>query len=208
MPPEPMPNVRHSQLPARGRPASPSRPTDPRAVALRNVRLLVGGMRRSARAIETSVGLSNAQLFLLEQMATAGPLTVAQLGRRLQVRANTISMSVTKLVGRGLATRSVPEDDRRRVAVAITPAGRRILRRAPRPPATRLLAALDQLTARELQALARGLASLVRAMRLDGNRAAVLFEDDESRPARGVARVQGTALILGLVGAAAAPLLA
>jgi DNA-binding MarR family transcriptional regulator len=167
-------------------------------------------MRRSARAIETSVGLSNAQLFLLEQIAADGPLTVAQLGRRLHVRANTISMTVAKLVDGGLATRSVSSDDRRRVAIAITAAGRRLLRRAPRPPATRLLAALDSLPRRELQTLARALTSLVRAMRLDAEPARVLFEDEDAGAApvaRTTARVNVTALLLGLLGAAAVPLL-
>lgn len=148
------------------------------ASALQGVRTLVGGMRRSARAIESSVGVSNAQLFLLEQMAAEGPHSVAQLGRRLHVRANTISMTVAKLVERGLARRAVGEGDRRRVLVAITPAGRRLLSRAPAPPTTRLLSALEAMPARDLRALVRGLTSLAAAMRLDPARAPLMFEED------------------------------
>ena len=149
------------------------------ASALHGVRALVGGMRRSARAIESSVGLSNAQLFLLEQMAADGPHSVAALGRRLHVRANTISMTVAKLVERGLARRTVG-DDRRRVLVAITPQGRRLLGRAPEPPTTRLLTALEAMPPRDLRALVRGLESLAAAMRLDPARAPLMFEETAS----------------------------
>jgi DNA-binding MarR family transcriptional regulator len=164
-----MPNARPAT-----REASPT--ADLKARALVNVRALVGGMRRSARAIETSVGLSNAQLFLLEQMAGGGPFAIAELGRRLHVRSNTVSMTLAKLVEQGLVTRTPATLDRRRVTVTITMAGRRVLRRAPKPPTTRLLAALDALSPRDLAALARGLASLTRAMRLDPGRAPLMFE--------------------------------
>ena len=172
-----MPNARLRPLPAAAR--SPLE-----ATVLHGVRALLAGMRRSARAIETSVGLSNAQLFLLEQMAAGGAQTVAQLGRRLHVRANAISMSVAKLVERGLATRTIADGDRRRVAVAITAAGRRLLRRAPAPPTTRLLAALEAMPPRDLRSLARGLKSLAGAMRLDAEHAPLMFEDEPERRAR------------------------
>lgn len=166
-----MPNARPA---TRG--TSPA--TNLKSQALVNVRALVGGMRRSARAIETTVGLSNAQLFLLEQMAAGGPFAIAELGRRLHVRPNTVSMTIAKLVEQGLVTRTPATLDRRRVSVTITSAGRRVLRRAPKPPTTRLLAALDALSRRDLTALARGLASLTRAMKLDVARAPLMFERD------------------------------
>ncbi|HEX2780596.1 MAG TPA: MarR family transcriptional regulator [Gemmatimonadaceae bacterium] len=177
-----------------------------RASALQSVRGLVAGMRRSARAIETSVGLSNAQLFLLEQMGSDGPLTVGQLARRLHVRANTVSMTVGKLVERGLARRATPSDDRRRTTVTITAAGRRVLRRAPQPPTTRLLAALDAMPPRDLRALARGLETLTRTMQLDVSRAPLMFEREPGPVANLARRARPAAILLATFGTAIASL--
>lgn len=177
-----------------------------RASALQSVRGLVAGMRRSARAIETSVGLSNAQLFLLEQMAGDGSLTIGQLARRLHVRANTVSMTIAKLVERGLARRAASSDDRRRITVTITAAGRRLLRRAPQPPTTRLLAALDTMSPRDLRALARGLETLTRAMELDVSRAPLMFESERGPAAGAGRRARPAAILLATLGTAIASL--
>ena len=67
-------------------------------------------------------------------------------------------------------------DDRRRLELSLTPAGRRLLARAPQPTTGRLLAALDDLTSDQLQSLSTGLDALIGTLGLESRAAGMLFE--------------------------------
>jgi DNA-binding MarR family transcriptional regulator len=68
-------------------------------------------------------------------------------------------------------------EDARRVVIALTPAGRAAVERAPEAPQSAMIAALSRLSVRDRRALARGLTRLVTEMGLGHEKAGMLFED-------------------------------
>lgn len=148
-----------------------------RDVALRALRTLVDSLSRSARSIESRTGSTNAQLFLLRQLAGAETLSVNELAERVRTNQSTVSSVVSRIVRAGLVHRARVPEDGRRVALSLTPKGRRLLRRASTPPAEALLEALESLTDHEARALATGLAALLAALGLKPEQAPLLFED-------------------------------
>lgn len=140
--------------------------------------MLIGALTRSARSVERRTGLTNAQLFILRQLGDAPGLSINDLAARAHTRQNAVSTIVARLVRDGLVRRSRSPDDGRRVTLALAPAGRALLRRAPASPTARVIAALDTMPEREIRSLARSLGVLVRAMKLQDEEPAMLFEKD------------------------------
>lgn len=148
-----------------------------RAHSLRLVRALVASLDFSAREVEATTGITNAQLFVLRQLASADHPSVNELAERLHARQNTVSALLTRLVSAGLVQRECSPLDGRRAVLSLTTAGRRLVRRAPRAPAEQLLEALKGLSLSEVRALSRGLAPLVQRLGLQPEFAPLLFEN-------------------------------
>lgn len=133
-------------------------------------------MYHSARAVESRTGLTNAQLTILRLVARHGPLTVTEIAAHVRAGQSGVSMVVSRLNLAKLVGRTIPKADRRRVLVNATAAGRRVLRRSPRPPTEELLTALDQLTPAQAEAIARSLSTLLRKLRRGVTPEHMLFE--------------------------------
>jgi len=159
-----------------------NRPRSGRANALGQLRALISGLSTSARAVERRTGVTNAQLFLLQQLATDGPHSLGELAARAQTTPSTVSIVVARLGRAGLVTKIRAAEDRRRAVVTLTAAGRRLIRRAPEAPTARLLAALERLTSGEARTLERGLAPLLHHLALSADNPPLLFEH-QGRPA-------------------------
>src|SRR5579872_3031943 len=141
---------------------------DESARALECIRRLVTVLGESARAVEQRTGVTNAQLFVLRLLARSQEtdgLTINALAARTLTQQSTVSLLVQRLEGKGYVERQRAPADARRVLVRLTRAGRAIARRAPEPPLARMLRSLDTLPGEELQALIRGLGSLLKAMK-------------------------------------------
>jgi MarR family transcriptional regulator, organic hydroperoxide resistance regulator len=145
---------------------------------LRSFRTIVAALSRSARAIEARTGVTNAQLFVLQQLRTDEVLGINDLAARARTGQSAVSIVVRRLVRRGLVHRRRSLADGRRVGVSLTAAGRALVRQAPEPPTTRLLMAVGQLAPRDLRALAHGVTALVAAMGIVGEAPSMLFERD------------------------------
>jgi DNA-binding MarR family transcriptional regulator len=144
--------------------------------ALDHIRTLVAALSHSARAVERSTGVTNAQLFLLQQLADADSLSVNDLAARARTQQSTVSIVVARLVRGGLAAKRKSTDDGRIAIISLTPKGRRLLAHAPAPPTIALLRAIEALSARESLALATGMDALVRALDLAAPEVTMLFE--------------------------------
>jgi DNA-binding MarR family transcriptional regulator len=165
-----------------------------RAEALDRVRTLISALSHSARAVERSTGVTNAQLFLLQQLAEAESLSVNDLAMRARTQQSTVSIVVARLVRAGLAAKRKSANDGRIAVVSLTPKGRRLLTHAPAPPTTALLKAIESLSDGEARALASGLRALITALDLTPPEVTMLFEhaptrrSSPSRPARTATR--------------------
>lgn len=148
-----------------------------------SIRRVVRMLRVSARASERLVGTSGAQLFVLQQLAEAGPCSIGELAEHTLTHQSSVSVVVSRLIGRGLVSRRVSAEDGRRVLVALTPAGRTLLRRVPPMAQAHLIAGLRRMNAAQRGALAKGLSALVREIGAN-KQSPTLFFEDEAPPRR------------------------
>lgn len=148
------------------------------ADALHAVRGLVQALSRSASTVERKTGVTNAQLFLLQQIRAHRNLTVNDLAARAMTTQSTVSIVLSRLERRGLVERARSPHDARSVVLGLTPSGRRLLRRAPAPATSEILDALRRLTRNELHALSRGLSALRRELGSRDEEPEMLFEHE------------------------------
>jgi DNA-binding MarR family transcriptional regulator len=141
-------------------------------------------LRLFDRAAEARLGLSGAQVFVLEKLREAGRLSVNELAERTQTHQSSVSVVVQKLARRKLLTRSTSASDARRSEIALTPRGEKLLHRAPQAAQSRLIAALLALPARRRKMLADLLVELVEAMGISGETPRLFFEDHQRPSSR------------------------
>lgn len=134
---------------------------------LDSIRAIVRTLRLSGRASEHTLGVNGAQLFVLQKLGEDSAQSLAELATRTRTDPSSVSVVVSRLVARGLVSREASTDDARRVTISLTASGRGLLRRAPRAAQTQLMNAAGELPARQLRALADGLAELVELMEPD-----------------------------------------
>lgn len=143
------------------------------------LRRIVRGLRLYDKSAERLLGISVAQLFVLQLLEDGRPRSLSDLAEATLTDLSSVSAVVRRLVERGLVVRGVSSDDARRAALELTDEGRELLRRAPRAPQERLLGALKTLPKAQRATLAAALDAVANAM---GTFEATFFfeeEDDE-----------------------------
>lgn len=155
---------------------SSSADDDARAI-LDSIRRLVQALREGGRAAERAVGLSGAQLFVLEQLASARALSLNELAARTLTHQSSASVVVRKLARKGLLERRAAASDRRRIELAITAAGRRALSKAPATAQELLLDGVRRLGPSARRGLARSLATLVARLPREAGPPPMFFEE-------------------------------
>ena len=146
------------------------------------IRRIVRALRESSRAAERSVGIGAAQLFVLHRLAAAPGLSLNELAARTFTHQSSVSVVVSRLVDRGLLTRTRGGDDGRRISISLTPAGQALLARAPAAAQERLLAGLGLMGAGSRRQLADLLGRLVDLMALPERNPPMFFEAAPPRP--------------------------
>jgi DNA-binding MarR family transcriptional regulator len=163
----------------------------PRIVALaipqQNTRVVMDALRRivrdlrlSARGAERLAGISGAQLFVLQSLASGAAASLNDLAARTLTDQSSVSVVVKRLVDAKLVARKASQEDGRRIELNLTPAGRRLLARCPEPTQARILDALGQMQPAELSDLTRGLGALIREMGIAEEVPRMFFEEGPS----------------------------
>ena len=150
---------------------------------LDSIRRIVRLLRLSSREAERDVGLSGAQLFVLQKLSEAKVLSVNDLAQRTHTHQSSVSVVAQSLVEKGLVARAKAADDARRLELTLTPAARSLLRKAPGAVQDRLISALQRIPIATRKQLGKGLARLVAEAGLAGEEAPMLFEDGTSKRA-------------------------
>lgn len=122
----------------------------------------------------SGANLSSSQFGVLEALLHLGPLYQNQLGRKLLKSSGNITMVVDHLEQRGLVARERDMDDRRRVTVQLTPAGRKLITMLYPRHAAGVASLMSSLTPEELDELGRlcrklGLATAAYRISVTGN---------------------------------------
>jgi DNA-binding MarR family transcriptional regulator len=152
--------------------------------AMNAVRRIVRALRIASRASEKALGVSAAQLFVLQQLSDgaarsdAAP-SIAQLAVLTATDPSSVSVVVSRLVASGLAARRPSKLDGRRAEVVITPAGRALLRKSPPPVQERMVGALTEMPPPRRRELVAGLEEIVTALGVAEDAATMFFEDEQ-----------------------------
>lgn len=141
--------------------------TDAAQRVLRQFRVVFNGVKTHFQQTERRAGLGGAQVWALSVIRDRPDIGVNELARALDVKQPTASNLVRSLVEQALVEAQRHEQDRRAVRLRVTPAGRKVLRKAPGPFAGVLPEALRALDARTLQRLERDLEALIAVLGAD-----------------------------------------
>lgn len=143
------------------------------------VRSIVRAQRINTRAIEVKMGISLAQLFVLQQLAERPAESLNELAERTATHQSSVSVVVRRLVERGLVSRASSAADKRRIEIDVTPAGRALLANAPATIQSQLMSGLDQMPERDQESLATLLERWLTGAKIDLTAPPMFGEDDE-----------------------------
>ena len=144
---------------------------------LNALRRIVRSLRVSSRNAEQRVGLSGAQLFVLQCLSRQSPCSVNELAVATATDQSSVSVVVSRLVARGYVKRAASKLDRRSVELSLSPAGRTLLLAAPEAAQDRLLAALSKLKKSELFVLSALLGKVVELAEVSRESPSLFFEE-------------------------------
>lgn len=116
-------------------------------------------LSRELRREAQQFGVTGGQATLLAQIENRGGIGLGELAAGEGVSAAAMSKHVDRLEAAGLVTRSTG-DDRRRIAIELTPAGRRTLKRVRSHRTAWLAQRLERLDDDELAAIERAVEPL------------------------------------------------
>ena len=142
-----------------------------------SIRRIVQALRLYDRQAEKRVGLSGAELFVLQKLDVETGTSVNELARRTHTHQSSVSVVTRKLVDKKLVRRMRSKADGRAVELSLTPRGRRILRGTPEAAQDRLLAAVHQLAAPRRRQLKSLLEELVKNTGGGSHPPALFFEE-------------------------------
>ena len=144
---------------------------------LNDIRRIVRVLRESSRAAESQVGLSGAQLFVLQRLGQTDTLSVSALAEQTLTHQSTVSVVVKRLAGLGLVNRIRSQADGRCVEVSLTPKGKALLKKAPEAAQERLIEGVIKLKPEDRNRLAASLRQLVESMGIQDRPVEMFFED-------------------------------
>lgn len=139
----------------------------PATRVLRRFRIVFNAVRSHFRTMESSVGVSGAQVWALSEVAANPGMGVNQLAHMMDIHQSTASNLVRALLDAGLVVSEKGEVDRRAVHLRATAKGLRILGKAPTPFTGILPEALQRLDATTLVRMERDLDKLIRELEAD-----------------------------------------
>ncbi len=134
---------------------------------LRRFRVVFNAVRAHFSQVEKTTGVGGASLWALGLIQASPDIGMTLLAKAMDVHQTTASNLIKQLVARGLIATARNGQDRRAVTLRITPAGARLLRRAPGPFTGVLPEALASLEPRTLARLDKDLGALIEVLGAD-----------------------------------------
>jgi DNA-binding MarR family transcriptional regulator len=157
----------------------PEAPGGPIERAMDAIRSIVRAQRINTRAIELKMGISLAQLFVLQQLADRPANSLNELAERTATHQSSVSVVVRRLVSRGLVSRIASAADKRRIEISVTPSGRALLTDAPVTVSGQLMAALNRMSQEQRETLADLLEVWLRESNIDFASPPMMAEEDD-----------------------------
>lgn len=150
-------------------------------LVLDSIRQIVRSLRTFSKTTERDIGLSTAQIFVLQKLMEAGrALSVNELARATLTHQSSVSVVVSKLVERKLIERAADKNDSRSVKLSLTKQGEYLLGKSPASIQERLTKALAKMDKKERAGLVEGLRSLVELAGMEHDEVPMLMEETRS----------------------------
>jgi len=131
------------------------------------LRRIIHGVDSYSRKLFKEFRITGPQLLCLHLIARQGPLTSAQISRRLSISASTLNGILDRLENAGYLNRERNDPDRRKVLVSTTNLGSEIILKAPPPLQDKLAKSIRDLPELEQTAIALSLERIVTLMGLE-----------------------------------------
>lgn len=146
---------------------------------MKSLRRIIRAVDLYSRKLVTQTGLSGPQLICLRQLAVFGPMQTSHLAEAVNLSSATVCGILDRLEERGLVLRERQPDDRRRVLVSLTAAGRSAVEQAPPALHDSFLFKLRALPADQQQRIRNTLTNIVTMMAADDLDAAPILVPGE-----------------------------
>lgn len=149
------------------------------AEVMDGIRAVVRALRLNTRAIEKQLGISLAQLWVLQILAERPADSLNELAVATATHQSSVSVVVRRLVERELVTRTTANQDKRRVRIELTEAGRALLVKAPPTVQVSLVTGIRRLPPEHREQLAALMREWLTAAGVDlSSTPPMLMEDD------------------------------
>lgn len=135
---------------------------------LRRFRIVVNSVKSHFRSVEKKAGISGAQAWALSVIRDHPGIGVGGLAEAMDVHQSTASNLLRSLADQGLVLAGRAPADKRAVRLQLTPAGARVLKKAPGPFTGVLPQALMELDEGTLARLDDDLGRLIEVLGADG----------------------------------------
>jgi DNA-binding MarR family transcriptional regulator len=145
---------------------------------LDSIRRLVRLLRLADRAAQNELGLSGAQLFVLQELGKTPSLSLNELAERTRTDQSSVSVVVTRLVDAGLVARDRHARDARRLVLTLTKSGLAAVRRSSPAAQERIIEIVERLSAAERKRFADAFENLVGELGAEKGIPPMLFEED------------------------------
>jgi DNA-binding MarR family transcriptional regulator len=156
--------------------------SDSVSTILNSLRVLVKALRVASRASEHAIGLTGAQLYVLEKLVEAGELTVNEVAEKTHTHQSTVSVVIRRLEEKGFVTRARSESDARVQKISISREGKAVLNRSLQTVQDRLVQAIKGLPAQQQAELARSLDAIITEAGLSNITPELFLEEPETKP--------------------------
>lgn len=140
---------------------------------LRRFRSVFNAVKTHFRQVEKKAGIGGAQVWALSVIQLHPNIGVGELARAMDIHQTTTSNLVRSMAQAGLVTTHRDGPDRRATRLRLTPAGHRVLKKAPGPFSGVLPEALAALDAQTLDRLDRDLGTLLERLQADERAAGI-----------------------------------
>lgn len=151
---------------------------DPKARRILDaLRSLVRELRLASVSSEKRFGLSAAQLFVLQALRDEPGLSLGELAERTATDQSSVSVVVRKLEAKKLVQKGVSGEDRRRLEISLTAAGKRLVVKAPPTVQELLIQRIAALSGKEKTQLAE----LLDRFALPGAEVQPMFFEDNKK---------------------------
>jgi DNA-binding MarR family transcriptional regulator len=154
-------------------PALPAAQVEPATRVLRRFRSVFNAVKTHFQQVEKKAGVGGAQLWALSVIQARPDIGVGDLAKAMDIHQTTASNLVRAMAAAALVNANRDGPDRRATQLRITPAGARVLKKAPGPFSGVLPEALAALDAETLDRLDHDLGKLLDKLQADERAAGI-----------------------------------